>query len=125
LLAEPIGTGAVELAIVEGRPVLRFPSSEIGAEATQPTGKKVLAAVAKVTQLHPETRVRIGESGAPAGNEPPATRLKRISDQLAQQGLKAERVELRPGGAQKPGEKAESMLEVSIFADAKAEPPAS
>jgi hypothetical protein len=125
LLAEPIATGAVELQIVEGRPVLRFPSNEIGAEAIQPTGKKVLAAVAKVTQLHPETRVRIGESGAANGAEPGAARLKRISDQLAAQGLKAERVELRPGAPAKPdAPKGESTLEISVYADAKAAPAA-
>jgi len=117
LLHEPISTGEIELEVNEGRALLRIPQSELAGEVPEATGTKLLAAVARVTQLHPEARVRLGldgESAESADGEPSAAaRLKRISDQLAAQGLAAERVELEPVSSEpKTGE---PTVVVSVF----------
>ena len=113
LLHDSIATGDIELAVLEGRALLRLPSSELAGETPGPVGQKLLAAVARVTQLHAEARVRIGEVGTKAEDAEAATRLKRIADKLAAEGLRAERVELRPTPAGKPAP--EPTLEIGVF----------
>jgi hypothetical protein len=117
LLHEPISTGEIELAVLEGRAVLRISAGEIAGEVPEASGTKLLAAVARVTQLHPEARVRLGLEGespeSAEGESSPASRLRHISDQLAAQGLAAERVELEPvSGEPKAGE---PTVVVSVF----------
>jgi len=123
LLHEPISTGEVELSVVEGRAVLRLPSSELTGETPEPVGARVLAAVGRVTQLHPESRVRLAEEGAPSEPaESGAARLRAISDKLAEKGLAAQRVELEPATE---GASGEPTIVIGVYATARsAAPPA-
>jgi hypothetical protein len=121
LLHEPISTGEVELSVVEGRAVLRLPSSELSGETPEPVGARVLAAVARVTQLHPESRVRLAEEGAPSEpSEGGAVRLRAISDMLADKGLAAQRVELEPAADSGSGE---PTIVIAMFAGVRSAPP--
>jgi hypothetical protein len=118
LLHEPITTGDVELALVEGRAVLRFPESEMSGESPGPIGQKVVAAVTRVASLHAESRIRLSEAGARDDVSGAAERLKQVSDVLEKQGVAPDRIELRPGidGAEQSAP--EPTLEIAVFVDA-------
>ncbi len=113
LLHDSVATGDVELALVEGRAMLRVPSSELAGEAPGPVGQKLLAALGRIGVLHGEAKIRIGEVGAKAGDGEQAARLKHVADLFGAQGIRADRVELRPSGSSKPAP--EPTLEISVF----------
>ncbi len=98
-LHAPIHAGEVELVVVDGRAVLRVASSELGGEVVQETGRKVVAAIAAVTQTRADTRVSIREAGEGGGSEESAKRLRAVSEALVKAGLGAARVELAPATA--------------------------
>lgn len=110
VLHEPVATGELELTVTEGRAVLRVSAADLG-EVPQPPGQRALAAIAKVTALHPGARVRVGAQGMPS--EESAPRLRQITDRLAAEGLAAERVELEPAAS---GEsKGDATIVISVF----------
>ncbi len=97
LLHDPISTGAVELTMVDGRPVLRMDSDKVLAPASiLPGGQKLLSAVARVMALHKGSGATIRERNPAAGvsEEQETLRLRRLSDGLGAQGLGPERVTL-------------------------------
>lgn len=114
----PIQAGEVELAVVDGKPLVRLASSELTGEVVQETGQKVIAAIASVTQRHPESRVQIRESGAGIAAEDSAKRLRQVSDALVKAGLGSARVELSPAAASGKGT---AVIELGVFSveDAK------
>jgi len=112
-LEAAVRTGEVELAVVEGKPVIRVASSELAGEVVQETGRKVIAAVASVTQRHGGSRVKISETGAAASPEESTKRMKTVSDLLVKEGLGSARVELAPAAAAGKGA---PQLELSVFA---------
>ncbi len=90
LLHDPISTGAVELTMVDGRPVLRIDSARVLAQKNiLPQGQKLLSAVVRVIGLHAGSSVTIRELHADAAlsEEQETLRLRRLSDALAQQGM--------------------------------------
>ena len=112
-LHEPIANGEMELVVLEGRAALRIASSEVTGEVLQPLGQRVLASVALIAKAHPDARIEIREEGATGVDGEAATaRMKRIADQLAGQGVGAERVTLAPSG----GGKGEPTVQITLFA---------
>ncbi|MCE7890182.1 MAG: hypothetical protein DYH12_10885 [Sorangiineae bacterium PRO1] len=111
-LGPQIKSGEVELAVVEGKPLIRIASSELSGEVVQEIGQKVVGALANVTQRHRASRVKIRETGADVAAEESAKRLRGVSDALVKAGLGSARVELSP--AAEPG-KGAAMLELSVF----------
>lgn len=97
LLHDPISTGAVELTMLDGRPVLRIDSAKvIGQKNVLPQGQKLLSAVVRVIGLHAGSSVTIRERNPDVAlsEEQETLRLRRLSDALAQQGLGSGRVTL-------------------------------
>ncbi len=97
ILHDPISTGAIELTMVDGRPVLRIDSAKVLAEKTiLPQGQQLLSAVARVTALHAGSSVTIRElhPDSALSEEQETLRLRRLSDALNGQGLHAGRVTL-------------------------------
>lgn len=97
LLDRPISTGAVELTMVDGRPVLRIASAKaLAGKTILPEGRKLLSAVARVAGLHADTSVTVRELHADAAlsEEQETLRLRALSDALAAQGLASQRVTL-------------------------------
>jgi hypothetical protein len=119
-LHAPIQSGDVEIAVLEGRAVIRIASSEITGEVVEENGQKVLAAVASVTQRHPESRVSIRETGTGAATDGSAKRLRSLGDALVKAGLGSTRIELSPAA---PPSKGPSEVEIGVFAPAEGAPP--
>lgn len=96
LLRDAIATGDVELAMSDGRPVLRVPAARVfdDEHKIKPEAEPLLAAVARVSQLHPGASVIIAERGTAASEtaEQSTLALRSISDALAAKGLAASRV---------------------------------
>jgi DNA repair exonuclease SbcCD ATPase subunit len=111
-LHAPIHAGEVELVVVDGRAVLRVASAELGGEVMQETGRKVVAAIAAVTQTRADTRVSIRETGEGGGSEESAKRLRAVSEALVKAGLGAARVELAPATAAGKGA---ATLELGVW----------
>ncbi len=90
-LHRPVATGEVELAVVEGRPVLRLPAARVipaaDAAGVDPDGDAMLAAVARVAAAHPGVSVHVTEVGQVEATEGPEARLGRVSDRLVEHGL--------------------------------------
>jgi hypothetical protein len=90
-LHRPVATGEVELAVVEGRPVLRVPTArvfpETSAEVVDPDGDALLAAVAQVASSHPGVSIHLTELGVVPGPEASAARLGEVSSRLVDHGV--------------------------------------
>jgi hypothetical protein len=90
-LHRPVATGEAELALVEGRPVLRLPAARVvpttDAAGVDPDGDAMLAAVARVAAAHPGVSVHVTEVGIVGASEAPEARLERVSARLVQHGL--------------------------------------
>lgn len=111
-LGPQIRGGEVELTVLDGRPVLRVASSAIAGEVVEEAGQKVIAAIAALTQTHPEARVSIRETGEAGPGEESAQRMRALSDALVKAGLGSTRVEVAPAGAASKGP---ATVELSVF----------
>jgi len=90
-LAEPIATGDYSLDAEAGRLVLRMPREKLLAEdgSLKPQAQPTLQAVTRVLSLHKQAKLRVEDSSAPAD----AIAASRIVDELAKQGVAADRFE--------------------------------
>lgn len=116
----PIESGEVELVVADGKPSVRVPGKELTAEVVEATGKKVVAALASITQRHAESRVRIQETGAGIVAEESTARLRAVSDLLVKAGLGSARIEIAPAVA---GGQGSPAVEIAVFSDADAPDP--
>ncbi len=111
-LGAQIRGGEVELTVLDGRPVLRVASSAIAGEVVEEAGLKVIAAIAALTQTHPEARVSIRETGEAGAAEESTKRMRALSDALVKAGLGATRVEVAPAA---DAAKGPATVELSVF----------
>lgn len=115
LLHERVKSGEVELAMLDGRAVLRVPSAAFTSESPGALGKEVVAAVARVLTLHPTANAELSsEQPAAAANAAAAASpspAERVKVALSAAGAAAERVSI----SQVADESLEpDMVEVSL-----------
>jgi hypothetical protein len=95
LLGEAITTGELELAVSDGRPVLRLEHASTfisGNGDLQPGTRSVASALARALRLHSETRLRIARN---ARDEQAATlELRRIASELESAGVAPAQIEI-------------------------------
>ena len=90
-LHRPVATGEAELAVVDGRPVLRLPTTQIfpgdTADSVTSDGAAMLAAVARVASAHPDVAIHLTEAGTATAPGAPEARLGRVSSCLVEHGV--------------------------------------
>jgi flagellar motor protein MotB len=95
LMSDAISSGEVELAVSEGRPVLRLEQQNAfvpNSGELQPGTRALASAVARAAGLHPELGIRISRR---AKDAPTATgELQRVADEIEKGGISAERIEV-------------------------------
>ncbi len=117
LLHEAVGTGDVELEVIDGRAVLRMPREALTGEKLSATADKSLVALGRVAALHPKARFEITdalEGSEPAAPRAPATRAR---EELIARGVTADRVGVRKpsGDGIDPSEAGEAgMVEIYV-----------
>jgi chromosome segregation ATPase len=121
-LAEPVATGEYSLDAEQGAVVLRVPRDKLLADdgSVKPEAEALLKAVARIAQLHKETKLRVEDSSAQAD----AIAVSRLVTALAEHGVASDRFEplavaaaapAAPSGpADKPAGAAEIVLGFSV-----------
>lgn len=95
-LHDPLATGEIELLLVDGEPVLRIPAARLFVEpdgALAPAAVPILDAVARVVAASETAAVVVSMTGGSGdrGADEGAARVARLSAELGQRGIGAER----------------------------------
>jgi len=95
-LHDPLATGEIELLLVDGEPVLRIPAARLFVEpdgALAPAAVPILDAVARVVAASETAAVVVTMTGGSGdrGADEDAARVARLSAELGQRGIGAER----------------------------------
>ncbi len=124
-LHRPVATGEVELAVVDGRPVLRLPAARVfpvpDGEGVDPEGDAMLKVVADVASAHPGLSIHLTEVGVVRATGAPATRLGQVSARLIEYGVERSQVivevppEERAELAQALGEGEPGRIELALL----------
>ena len=103
-LRGPIERGDGEIAVEEGRPIVRLNESTLFAgDAITPDARTLLHQIGHAVGAVQPARIQLGERGGSRPPEELIVRLNRVADALAEDGLSAERVEVAmPAGGTSP-----------------------
>jgi hypothetical protein len=103
VLRGPIERGDGELAVEEGRPVVRLAEASVFAgDLVAPEARELLGRLARAVGHVASARIELGQKGGRHAPDALVLRLGRVADALTEQGIRADRIQVSlPAGTER------------------------